>query len=1104
MRWVESAAEARQSLDARRLASAEFHSLAGLVLHEVGEIGEAIPHLSEASRRWEEIAEAMGSLQITGGPSLMDEVLDQYEGLGGASDGSQLDDPQRVAMMEAWLQDRFVAGRHQVERARVVALGTAFGLGASEEAAHAWEARLEQSVTPPSRSFFLQGLWMDLGNVAQANGEFEAAANHFERARELVEPIDDQHRLQQLYIEFNRANALAQAGSDEAEASFAGLEQKFRELGDYSAALRCEHAQIYQAWRRGDQTAEQRLRENLYQQERMIGETQDAENLHRYKENLEKGYVVLLSILAQQTDRERDGRLREVLRLVAALREPAVLARLARFEEPGAARGIEAADALGERLRHLREAVLLIVESGDDGLVWIAVQGGEGALADRVAIEQVPVADAQALIDLLRRAEAESDAVSAGAISPTGTDGEALVVAAKQAWLSVPASIRDLVSSSDTVLYSPSAFGVVDQLPLELLHTGQSWLGLSHVIARFPSISHLERALAPNAAPRSLGRGAFVARAQDPADLGRLKAGDNDARRVHRALGILGLKSQLAFSPSSRDFLNACGGGNQVVHYVGHGLAGELGEALPLGNDEVTVAGLAELREHETPFVFLGACFVGRGRHLSGGKQRGIGFELLERGAPGVVAATYSVPDRVCSDVALAFYQHSLTHPVGEAMRRARQHLAEVQHLRAVCWSSFSLYGDPGIGLTAGAAQDLSGSRARTLDAPALLSRWMATGRPSDQQASLDAWTAWPGTSTELQEWLRASPRTAHPEQARGALVDGLVAEAPVHAAALRMLLAHERVTAGSLSGALSGEAATPRFGEIGLALSLSLQLDDNWAFAALTADYRQHCFEAADLGQSIAIMGKAEVVLQALSRNDEAFEEPLQATRALLEPLRSASMVMDARRMFGLSHEEFLAVEQAPGSELAKRALLKVMAQTGLDAHVDRAWWTAMMRYVATSSTEAYAELAASVSEHDRSHGGVSPREAELVRAVLVSYQGPGRIDAEALHALREQVAGPPEALRAVDVFEIHDRIASDPESVLDRDVAAGAALAEELGHAGLRTYFGEHEVGQRAEAEHIQSRLIHVDRGAGLRRLIDIGRRVEQGLDVLGPFYY
>ena len=419
LRWIESAAEDSRLLHGQRLVQAESHGLAGLISYDVGELGEAIPHLDEASRRWEEIAQLMESFEVGSGPRLIDEVLDQYNALGGKADDSEPNNEQRVALMQAWMQDRFLFGRHQVERARIVALGTAVGLQAAEDAARAWEARLDHSVAPPSRSFFLQGLWTDLGNVAQADGEFDAAVNHFKRARELLEPINDQQQLQALYLDFNQTNALSQGGSDEAEALFADLERSFRELGDHSAALRCEYAQIFQTWRGGDRTVELRLRQNLARQEQTIGETQDPENLHTYKQNLEKGYQLLLSILAQRSDGEVNQRLREVLRLVAALREPTILARLTKLKEPCAESAIEAADALDERLGHLTGAVLLIVEYGEGGLVWIAVRGGEGARVDRVAIEQVPIAQVQAFIDLRRLAEKESDAVSAGAVSPT-------------------------------------------------------------------------------------------------------------------------------------------------------------------------------------------------------------------------------------------------------------------------------------------------------------------------------------------------------------------------------------------------------------------------------------------------------------------------------------------------------------------------------------------------------------------------------------------------------------------------------------------------------------------------------------------------------------
>jgi hypothetical protein len=51
--------------------------------------------------------------------------------------------------------------------------------------------------------------------------------------------------------------------------------------------------------------------------------------------------------------------------------------------------------------------------------------------------------------------------------------------------------------------------------------------------------------------------------------------------------------------------------------------------------------------------------------------------------------------------------------------------------------------------------------------------------------------------------------------------------------------------------------------------------------------------------------------------------------------------------------------------------------------------------------------------------------------------------------------LGGRPDAVMALEVFRIHDRIATDPSAFTHEDVDAGLAVAEELKHEGLCYYF-------------------------------------------------
>jgi tetratricopeptide (TPR) repeat protein len=116
-------------------------------------------------------------------------------------------------------------------------------------------------------------------------------------------------------------------------------------------------------------------------------------------------------------------------------------------------------------------------------------------------------------------------------------------------------------------------------------------------------------------------------------------------------------------------------------------------------------------------------------------------------------------------------------------------------------------------------------------------------------------------------------------------------------------------------------------------------------------------------------------------------------------------------------------------------------------------AWPEWMLRYVASGTREAFEELVWSVGGSPP-WGGVSWEEAEAVYELVEAYQGAGEAP-ESAYRKALDLAGDRRRVLALEVFRLHDRIASAPDRFGEDDVEAGLALARESEHGPLTAYF-------------------------------------------------
>jgi hypothetical protein len=370
----------------------------------------------------------------------------------------------------------------------------------------------------------------------------------------------------------------------------------------------------------------------------------------------------------------------------------------------------------------------------------------------------------------------------------------------------LPNEWREVLGAMERVIYLPHPFANVDEFPLAGLRIGGRWLGERIPITRSPSVNHLRELLSPNRATLLANRAAKIM-------VGSLTLGDEvlastrDATRLaSAALGALGFDAVVDEAADGATLMQWLDGGAGALHYIGHGIANEVMEALPLaGGEAFGPLDADRLNGNRVPFVFCCACVAARVRSGAGGYQAGVVSKLIERGAPAAVAFSTPVVESRGYALARRFYREASRLPFGEA---ARATMADAE-LPAYVRLSMTAYGDPAFMLTSVAR----GERVSTLQGE--LGSWDAAVRShcvlrtAETEASLRAALARvpPAIAVRLEGWLDGAfrePVRSTPDELDALERAALEVEAPSDVARLsvRAAVCAERLHASGVDGA--------------------------------------------------------------------------------------------------------------------------------------------------------------------------------------------------------------------------------------------------------------------------------------------------------------
>jgi hypothetical protein len=626
-----------------------------------------------------------------------------------------------------------------------------------------------------------------------------------------------------LQAAINAANCLMRAGElAEAEARYASLESLFEMRGDYAGAARVWMSECIANWKRlRDPSVRHALVGAIRMFEEAMPRGSDPATRYTQKRLVDPGYALLITANAHSADRS-DARIDETLSAVWAVLSRDLLANLepeasADPWEAALARQRRPLAAMKTALAPLPALGVVHLISGIDCLVWI-VYGYDRQGTFRFACVPGSAAHAGRVTGFLRVMHEHVAADTSGdVLGMQGLErelerfGEAIAD-------DLPAEWRDVLGAMERVIYLPHPFGNVDELPLSGLRIGGRWLGERLQITRSPSVNHLREMLSPNRATVRPNRAAKVL-------VGSLTLGDEalastrDATTLASgALGALGFEAAIDEGAGRVELTHWLDGAAGALHYVGHGIANEVMEALPLATGELFGPLDADrLDGNRVPFVFCCACVAARVRSGAGGYQTGVVSKLIERGAPAAIAFSMPVVESRAYALARRFYREASRLPFGDA---ARATMADAE-MPAYVRLSMTAYGDPAFVITSVAR----GEQVTTIQDE--LASWDAALRnhcvlrtaetEARVRATLDAVP--PELARPLGRWLDAAfqePAASIPEELDALEQAALAAEETGDATRLsvRAAVCAERLHASGVDGApmsLCDPAAAPR-----------------------------------------------------------------------------------------------------------------------------------------------------------------------------------------------------------------------------------------------------------------------------------------------------
>jgi hypothetical protein len=902
-------------------------------------------------------------------------------------------------------------------------------------------------------------LFVTLADAKDIVGDSASALRFFRKALDAeTQRRPNANEEEILRLRYNCANQLAKLGQSlEAAEEYKTLRTAFERLGYKEGELGCRHSLLRMEIDDGSpNTLVEEVGDLIREYEELWSSSSTHERRDRTKLLVDQAYRLFLSACVRSQDRS-EGTILRLLRVLECLRLPREVTGA--FSEAFAQHAayelspMSTIEVMLSRLKRFGSYTVLMAESGASSLVLVTVEGGNQSLVDRVHVEESSDELLTSLTELLVAVRSAADQLAERAITAQVTSPTQIDTIAVEAWRLMPPSIKASIENSEIIYYVPSNYGSIDEIPFEILGMDNGGLGGMKIISRMPSLQHLSQSLAPNRYDQRTGRSGVLVRAEDPFAIDDAAAVD-EAVQLFQRLSVGSLSElKLYEEPTAEELVNALTSEVGFMHFIGHGVADDGGEALIFGSDQyLPVFQLVGDGSQRAPISVFSSCEVGRGRHVPGGAQRGLAARLLDAGSPAIVASTYRIPTRLLGQVAGQLYIYCRDSALGEAMRKTRQRLA-ARGLHPGAWATTVLFGDPMVWVGGTGEIDVATRRAGVGE---LLTRCWATGHEDDVETAVTTF----GDIEQLSEtdlaWIRSLVTQKSPANQDGYAgserVRTIVAEVDAVAGLVLTMLElvgrYEDADKANWSNILASTLVN--------ALHIADALDDEYARLCVIVRLAS-VLPVENKDDVTYLLDRAESALKRLADSGK----DLNSIRIRLGDIRAQwekIHVVNMGDRFGYDSETFAAADEGD-LQATKQILSRMMeaasspeALTGL-----LPWFFWTLRWIAANTYQAAADALVAV-QADQRVGRLDSTKAEAITACLEGFRGPGTIPESVLDRATSLFDDADVNRIALEVFSVWDLIASGETIAVEtlRKAVENALIVEgECGPTGASGYF-------------------------------------------------
>jgi tetratricopeptide (TPR) repeat protein len=847
-------------------------------------------------------------------------------------------------------------------------------------------------------------------------------------------------------LHFNSANMLAKLGRyEEAQHNYEVAAKDLSTLGDSEALLRIRYAIVFLHYKQGRfQDLHDELVDFAEKYESAL-EHAESRNQAVIRQGLDRVYRLWLRFSAEQIDTS-DARATILFfhQLFALKEEEGKLSKIWKQEagKPDATIHSEISVLL-DRVDQRQGMGVLVIEQVPDAILVVTFRGGSGAWNSRVHIALLENEGIEAVKTLLLEHRDTVRSLAERSMPVRSRPSSRFTSACANAWNALTPEIQQDIIGVNTLMVSVDNQTQLDELPLELLHDGTTYLGIRTDIVWAPALRDLNILLGENHLNAAPTQSALIVRAQD-----ELPQANTEANRVSQALEDMEIHASIRAAPKAADLLDELGKGIDLLHYIGHGLADEIGEILPLGPAEsLSAREVAAIYPAPAPLTILSACLTGRGRQLRTGHQQGFATALLRRGAAAVVAAKYFVPDHIATEYATLLYHFAPGGTLQNAVRKTRALLAE-EGYHPAAWSCFAVFGRPDVRIQAP-------HRCDATTWPSAAFRYLATGSDSyleDAQRLLEQDQRLSNAQKLQMQKDLAALGSADPHYFS---VDKMKEKSSLDEFSEGMLAGTMVRAFGTMRHAASTVGADFEQVErevIQQALLAESILGDTYLLVAAATEMCRRT-EFYRQGQGKDILLRATRRLQWLSADELALDD----TRSVLEKyskLTEQQLYFDISTLAGVDDETFRAADS--GDRSAQKKMLKnlLTSEASPESLTSGHWTDWMLRMIATGEKQATSDLLGSIDQAART-GGITIDEQRALNELIEQYFGPDEVDPGTARTALATFQGQETELSVLELFFIHDRLASGADDVSLEQIWDAVEQAKRLKAKGATAYF-------------------------------------------------